>query len=492
MENKVVVRGHCHQGNPIFGANAGAQCTAIALIVLLSATLQPVSEWRPHDITQVLFDGTAVHSQIISEIYPSAHASTMLLHNDLPSHLEYRGQSFRLQYIVDQFAGVLGQENVRIVGDPSTSFIESVEVGSALSSHMLLTIGSTTVALVCHGDTFYIIDSHGRDSNGRAASDGVAVMMCFNSVQELHSYLISIYSNMQFNLTPVCINVDMNFEAIDGNSTPKKARVSSSQNAQHSSFQNPQAKVAKHSFIDHTCCKSDHTSYIETNHITHEHTYCMYDNSDHVENISSSFFSNGTINEQYVSGLNCNSVGEHSYTKNVGTICDEHLNTVDGNECTSLQRLSDISESCSVKDSVFAKNVRYILENACTLCKKLLYRSQCVTCSESIEVNSDITIDEGSVLCRSCMNCIKKGKVPKNAYYANNLDPGIIPDCLKGLWVVEKRLISLVQLFLTLVVLPGGQTAQKGLAIHFPVDLHLQTQNLFENVIDLENVVILY
>lgn len=78
---------------------------------------------------------------------------------------------------------------------------------------------------MCHGDTIYIIDSHGRDSNGRAAFDGVAVMMCYNSVQELHSYLISIYSNMQFNLTPVCINVDMNFEAIDGNSTPKKPEL---------------------------------------------------------------------------------------------------------------------------------------------------------------------------------------------------------------------------------------------------------------------------
>lgn len=111
------------------------------------------------------------------------------------------------------------------------------------------------------------------------------------------------------------------------------------------------AKVAKHSFIDHTCSKSghtsksDYTSYIETNHITHEHTYCIYDNSDHVENISSSFFSNETINEQYMSGLNCNSVGKLSYAKNVCTICDEHLNIVDGNECTSLQRLSDISES---------------------------------------------------------------------------------------------------------------------------------------------------
>lgn len=54
----------------------------------------------------------------------------MLLHNDVPS--QYRGQSFWLQYIVDQFAGVIAHEHVRIV--------ESVEVESSLSSHMLLTI----------------------------------------------------------------------------------------------------------------------------------------------------------------------------------------------------------------------------------------------------------------------------------------------------------------------------------------------------------------
>lgn len=66
------------------------------------------------------------------------YTSTLLLHNDVPSHLEYRGQRFWLQYIVDQFAGVIAQENVRIV--------ERLEVGSSWSSHMLLTIGSTTVA----------------------------------------------------------------------------------------------------------------------------------------------------------------------------------------------------------------------------------------------------------------------------------------------------------------------------------------------------------
>jgi hypothetical protein len=26
MENKVVLKGHCHQGSPLFGANPGSQC----------------------------------------------------------------------------------------------------------------------------------------------------------------------------------------------------------------------------------------------------------------------------------------------------------------------------------------------------------------------------------------------------------------------------------------------------------------------------------
>lgn len=55
------------------------------------------------------------------------------------------------------------------------------------------------------------------------------------------------------------------------------------------------------------------------------------------------------------------------------------------------------------------------------------------------------------------MKSIKKGHVPKNACDANNLDPRIVPECLKGLWVVEKRLITLVQL--SPVILPGRQTA---------------------------------
>jgi hypothetical protein len=41
-------------------------------------------------------------------------------------------------------------------------------------------------------------------------------------------------------------------------------------------------------------------------------------------------------------------------------------------------------------------------------------------------------------------------------------------------------------------ILPGRQTAfQKGLAMHFPVDMHIQSENIFKNILDIENVVTL-
>lgn len=45
------------------------------------------------------------------------------------------------------------------------------------------------------------------------------------------------------------------------------------------------------------------------------------------------------------------------------------------------------------------------------------------------------------------------------------------PDELINLSTLEKRLIALVQIFMTLVVLPGGQYAEKGLVLNLPSDV---------------------
>lgn len=46
------------------------------------------------------------------------------------------------------------------------------------------------------------------------------------------------------------------------------------------------------------------------------------------------------------------------------------------------------------------------------------------------------------------------------------------PDELINLSTLEKRPIALVKIFMTLVVLPGGQYAEKGLVLNLPSDIH--------------------
>ena len=78
------------------------------------------------------------------------------------------------------------------------------------------------------------------------------------------------------------------------------------------------------------------------------------------------------------------------------------------------------------------------------------------------------------MLCRLCYRQLKKKAVPKASYLRNNLDAGKVPRVLEHLFVVEKRLLSLIPVFLTLIVLPGGQLAQHGVAVNIPIDMNEQ------------------
>ena len=105
------------------------------------------------------------------------------------------------------------------------------------------------------------------------------------------------------------------------------------------------------------------------------------------------------------------------------------------------------------------------------------------------DVMQTLHINTSSLLCANGKNKICKSEIPPQAFEYNKLDPGDVPLNLQNLWVIEKRLISLVQLFVTLIMLPGGQLAQKGTAIHFPIDLRSQTHTLTSQIINTSNIV---
>jgi len=71
-------------------------------------------------------------------------------------------------------------------------------------------------------------------------------------------------------------------------------------------------------------------------------------------------------------------------------------------------------------------------------------------------------------------------------YVHNQLDVGQVSYVLQNLLVVAKRLLSLIPVFLTLVVLPGGQYAQHGIAVNIPIKINEQL-NVLQNCSSLHN-----
>ena len=121
----------------------------------------------------------------------------------------------------------------------------------------------------------------------------------------------------------------------------------------------------------------------------------------------------------------------------------------------------------------------------CLLCLKFNYKEnfkEVLPNSEHlIEIKEFIPDwDSSSVLhiCEPCLCTLKKGKLPSNCRF-NRLDAGAIPSVMEEIKFMEKRFLSQIHVFMTVVTLPsGGQYGQDGLCINFPADI----ENLYEQL----------
>ena len=99
----------------------------------------------------------------------------------------------------------------------------------------------------------------------------------------------------------------------------------------------------------------------------------------------------------------------------------------------------------------------------------------------------DVPEGECVWLCTRCQSILGKGKVPPYACI-NNIQVVKVPPVLSVLNTMEQRLISKVQAFMKLIVLPLGQRALAGQSINFPVDVS-QVCNALPRPIDESGVV---
>ena len=116
--------------------------------------------------------------------------------------------------------------------------------------------------------------------------------------------------------------------------------------------------------------------------------------------------------------------------------------------------------------------IRSSVSTHCHSCHRFLFHNQIFHIAKP---NNNITralqMDKKSPLCSTCHRSVLKGQIPSTSVAQT-------PDILRTLNKIERRLLALIQVFMTMIILPGGQYAEKGLVLNIPVNVTQVTSQL--------------
>lgn len=413
-ENMVrIINGRLHQGH-IMSNVAGYQCTAIGLVAILLLASNN-GHFTSNDVDKVVREGSNFYEQILARsLNPIPR---YLGHWELPSQININNELLNLVYYTDIFYGVnrpqgeIVQQVQNLMQstseDGSTLLEEAIQRGIAISDFMLLTIGVNTISISRVNGRWYLFDSHGRDVNGLSSDTGFASIMIFEHLDELTIFLNRYFSRSVFNLTPVIIDRSN----VDSNS----------------------AQSGNHDLI----------------------------------NVS----------------LNCSHSGNSTISQRQNNRCSRNKRNVNistENESNKKSARLTRNNKFAKKYSKYEESLQQIITAFCVCCEKFLFPEQVRICSipalinpfqsNGCDGNIYLEFNSSSTFCSVCASSLVQNRIPSVCKY-NNLETGKVPECIKVLGFADRRMIAQIQSFMTILMLPGGQFAEKGLAIHFPLNV---------------------
>ena len=75
-------------------------------------------------------------------------------------------------------------------------FLSIIEINGScqqVGSGALLIVKNYVLGMLCGSQCFYVFDSHSKDENGNVSAAGTAVLLKFESLSLLESYMVSVY-----------------------------------------------------------------------------------------------------------------------------------------------------------------------------------------------------------------------------------------------------------------------------------------------------------
>ncbi|XP_061811977.1 uncharacterized protein, partial [Nerophis lumbriciformis] len=192
-----VVRGSFHQGESRF-SYGGMQCMAIAASSIAKHVVKSVFSWETQELDRILYSGDDFYSRL-RNLGIFSHPSHFLSVPDLPSNVLIDEQLFSFHFSQHPASGALGVEQEN---GPFVTLRNGLEGIFSQYSMCLLTLVTSTSAIICEDGQFAVVDSHSRSSCGLVDHNGTSVILHFSCLDDLHHYICCLADALSPGLKP--------------------------------------------------------------------------------------------------------------------------------------------------------------------------------------------------------------------------------------------------------------------------------------------------
>ncbi|XP_061749313.1 uncharacterized protein LOC133547832 [Nerophis ophidion] len=192
-----VVRGSFHQGDSRFNYG-GMQCMTIASSSIAKHVVKSVFSWETQDLDRILYSGDKFYSSL-RNLGIFSHPSNFLSVPDLPSNVVIDGQLFSFHFSSHPTSGAVGVEQE---DGPFVTLRNGLEGIFREYSMCLLTLVTSTSAIICEDGQFAVVDSHSRSSCGLVDGNGTSVILHFSCLDDLHHYICCLADALSPGLKP--------------------------------------------------------------------------------------------------------------------------------------------------------------------------------------------------------------------------------------------------------------------------------------------------
>ena len=217
---KRVVFGTFSQGDERFSVESrGSQCVINSLTALINA--EDIS--NPVTLDKILLDGDILYNKVVSELKTKSNFQSKLLSFDeIPSVVRLNNKT--LQVIKsDIISGVAIEQ----FGDSSLPTLhQSLTTAFYKSHNILIMIGAICSGVYAREGRYHFFDSHSHGEDALSAPDGRSVLLSFDTLDELVTYMYALYESMNIDLSSQFEVLPLHFTM----STPEDVRSDNTKN----------------------------------------------------------------------------------------------------------------------------------------------------------------------------------------------------------------------------------------------------------------------